>query len=93
MRVLGRLVTACKERRASFAGRRNHHRKHCYRHVDFFDFMEATPVSGDPADADSKRIVVKHRIHSDESYAEQCGPAFRARPSVDGRSFLWFSQG
>jgi radical SAM family protein len=55
-------------------------KKHRYKHVDFFDFMEATPVSGDPADADSKRIVPKHRIHCDESYAEQCGPASKARP-------------
>jgi len=54
-------------------------RKHRYKHVDFFDFMEATPVSGDPGDADSKRIVPKHRIHCDESYAEQSGPVFKAR--------------
>lgn len=57
-------------------------KKHRYKHVDFFDFMEAAPVSGDPADADSKRVVPKHRIHCDESYAEQSGPAFRARPYV-----------
>lgn len=57
-------------------------KKKCYKHVDFFDFMEATPVSGDPSDADSKRIVSKHRIHCDESYAENAGPVFRARPYV-----------
>jgi radical SAM superfamily enzyme YgiQ (UPF0313 family) len=57
-------------------------RKQRYRHVDFFDFMEALPVSGDPHDADSKRIVPKHRIHCDDSYAEKTGPAFRARPYI-----------
>jgi hypothetical protein len=57
-------------------------RKQRYRHIDFFDFMEATPVSGDPHDADSKRIVPKHRIHCDESYADESGPAFRARPYI-----------
>lgn len=55
-------------------------RKQRYRHIDFFDFMEATSVSGDPADADGKRIVPKHRIHYDEAYAEQAGPVFKARP-------------
>ncbi len=55
-------------------------KKHRYKHVHFFDFMEATPISGDPTDADSKRIVSKHRIHCDESYAEECGPASKARP-------------
>jgi radical SAM superfamily enzyme YgiQ (UPF0313 family) len=57
-------------------------RKKNYKHVDFFDFMEATPISGDPHDSESKRVVPKHRIHYDESYAEQTGPAFRARPYV-----------
>lgn len=55
-------------------------KKYHYKHVDFFDFMEATPDSGDLDDANSKRIVLKHRIHCDESYAEQCGPASKARP-------------
>src|ERR1700730_18160122 len=50
-----------------------------YKHVDFYDFMEATPVSGDPTDAECKRIVPKHRIHCDESYAEQDGVTFKAR--------------
>jgi hypothetical protein len=57
-------------------------RQQRYQHIDFFDFMEATPVSGDPADAEGKRIVPKHRIHCDEAYAEQTGPAFKARPYV-----------
>src|SRR5947208_5274811 len=57
-------------------------RKQRYRHIDFFDFMEAIPVSGDPHDADTKRIVAKHRIHCDASYADESGPAFRARPYV-----------
>src|SRR5947209_6661400 len=48
-------------------------RKNHYKHVDFFDFMEATSISGDPADANGKRIVPKHRIHCDEAYAEQTG--------------------
>lgn len=55
-------------------------RKQNYKHIDFFDFMEAAPTSGDLEDANSKRIVSKHRIHSDESYAEQAGPASKARP-------------
>jgi hypothetical protein len=54
--------------------------KHRYQHLDFFDFMEATPVSGDPDDSEGKRTVPRHRLHSGESYAEQTGPAFRARP-------------
>jgi len=53
-----------------------------YKHIDFYDFMEATPISGDPTDAESKRIVSKHRIHWDESYAEQDGVTFKARPYV-----------
>src|SRR5438477_1820064 len=57
-------------------------RKQRYRHIDFFDFMEALPVSGDPHDADSKRIVPKHRINCDDSYAGKSGPAFRARPYI-----------
>ena len=55
-------------------------RKNHYKHVSFFDFMEATPESGDPEDGNSKRVVTKHRIHCDEAYAEQCGPASKARP-------------
>lgn len=57
-------------------------KKHRYGQIKFFDFMEATPVSGDPADAEGKRIVPKHRIHCDEAYAEQTGPAFKARPYI-----------
>lgn len=53
-----------------------------YKRVEFFDFMEATPLSGDPKDPEGKRGVPKHRIHCDEAYAEQSGPAFRARPYV-----------
>lgn len=53
-----------------------------YKHVDFYDFMEATPVSGDPTDAECKRVVPKHRIHSDQSYAEYDGVTFKARPYV-----------
>src|SRR5690348_1889021 len=55
-------------------------KKHRYKHIDFYDFMEATPVSGDPTDAGSKRIVPKHRIHCDESYGDESGPVFKARP-------------
>src|SRR6266852_2938095 len=55
-------------------------KRYQYKHVDFFDFMEATPVSGDPTDAESKRVVPKHRIHCDESYAEQGGVTLKARP-------------
>src|SRR5213082_2669976 len=54
-------------------------RKKRYKHIDFFDFMEAASISGDPEDADGKRVVQKHRIHCDEAYAVQSGPAFRAR--------------
>ncbi len=64
-----------------------------YKHIDFYDFMEATPVSGDPTDAESKRIVPKHRIHCDESYAEQSGVTFKARPYViekDGQTLELF---
>lgn len=57
-------------------------RKHRYRRIAFFDFMEATPVSSDPEDAEGKRFVPKHRIHCDQSYAEQTGPVSRARPYV-----------
>jgi hypothetical protein len=57
-------------------------KKYRYRHIDFFDFMEAAPISGDLADGDGKRVVPRHRIHCDESYAEQAGPAVRARPYV-----------
>ena len=42
--------------------------------------MEATPNSGELDDANSKRVVSKHRIHCDESYGEQSGPASKARP-------------
>src|SRR5580692_3715038 len=64
-------------------------KKNRYKHVDFFDFMEAKPVSGDLEDANSNRVVSKHRIHFDESYAEQGGPASKARPYIlekDGKS-------
>lgn len=57
-------------------------RKERYRHIDFYDFMEAISVSGDPSDAEGKRVVAKHRIHCDEAYSEQTGPAFKARPYV-----------
>jgi len=56
-------------------------RSKAYRNIDFFDFMEATTPSGE-SDANSKRIVPKHRIHHDEGYSDQNGPAFRARPYV-----------
>src|SRR5947207_7394158 len=49
--------------------------KHSYKKIDFFDFMETTPISGDPTDAQSKRIVPRQRIHWDESYGNQAGPA------------------
>ena len=64
-----------------------------YKHIDFYDFMEASPVSGDPTDAECKRIVPKHRIHSDQSYAEHDGVTFKARPYViekDGQSLQLF---
>jgi hypothetical protein len=57
-------------------------KKYRYHQVDFFDFMEAAPISGNLADGESKRIVPRHRIHCDESYAEQVGPAVKARPYV-----------
>lgn len=57
-------------------------RKHAYKKVYLFDFMEAIPLSGDPEDAEGKRYVPKHRIHCDESYAEQSGPTQRARPYI-----------
>ena len=57
-------------------------RKHEYKKIDFYDFMEAAPVSGDLTDAQSKRIVPKQRIHCDESYALQAGPVSKARPYV-----------
>jgi hypothetical protein len=53
-----------------------------YKHIDFYDFMETTPVSGDPMDAESKRLVPRRRIHCDESYAERDGITFKARPYV-----------
>jgi radical SAM superfamily enzyme YgiQ (UPF0313 family) len=53
-----------------------------YKKIDFFDFMEATPVSGDIADAQGKRVVIKQRIHCDESYADQAGPVSKARPYI-----------
>src|SRR5207248_689522 len=37
---------------------------------------------GDPSDAESRRIVSKHRIHFDESYGENSGPVSKARPYV-----------
>src|SRR5882724_11007978 len=57
-------------------------KKYRYKKIKFYDFMEAKPVSGDPEDADTKRVVARHRIHSDESYAENEGPVFKARPHV-----------
>src|SRR2546423_5351665 len=57
-------------------------KKYRYNHIDLFDFMEATPISGDPSDAESRRIVSKHRIHFDESYGENSGPVSKARPYV-----------
>lgn len=39
-----------------------------------------TSASNDP---EIKRVVARHRIHSDESYAEQLGPASKARPYVE----------
>jgi hypothetical protein len=57
-------------------------KKNSYKHVDFFDFMEATPVSGDATDANGKRVVPKHRIHCDGCYGEESGPVFKARPYV-----------
>ena len=59
---------------------------HRYKRVEFFDFLEAEPLSGKIGDADSKRIVPKHRIHCDESYADTMGPAFKARPYVVQKS-------
>src|SRR5712692_2782781 len=57
-------------------------RKYRYKRVEFFDFMEARAAHGDPNDPEIKRVVSRHRIHFDESYAEQIGPALRARPYV-----------
>lgn len=57
-------------------------RKYRYKHLSFYDFMESTPSSGDPHDGESKRTVPRHRIHCDQSYAEESGPAHRARPYV-----------
>lgn len=57
-------------------------KKYRYRNVEFFDFMEAAPVSGDLEDALSKRVVPRHRIHCDESYDEQVGPVQAARPYI-----------
>src|SRR2546425_12549476 len=56
--------------------------KYGYKKIDFFDFMEATPVSGDPEDVQGRRVVPKQRIHCDESYADQTGPTSKARPYV-----------
>jgi hypothetical protein len=53
-----------------------------YKRIEFFDFMEARAAHGDPNDPEIKRIVARHRIHCDESYAEQTGPASKARPYV-----------
>lgn len=55
-------------------------RKHRYKHIDFYDFMEAVTESEAPYDADGKRVVAKHRIHCDEACGEQSGPATKARP-------------
>jgi hypothetical protein len=57
-------------------------RQYRYKRIAFFDFMEAHAAHGDPNDPDIKRVVAKHRIHYDESYSEQDGPAPRARPYV-----------
>jgi hypothetical protein len=57
-----------------------------YKHVDFFDFMEATPASGEIDDALGKRVVPKHRIHCDESYAEQHELTTKARPYIIEKS-------
>lgn len=57
-------------------------RKHHYKKIDFFDFMEASPISGDLTDAQSKRVVPKQRIHCDESYGDQSGPVSKARPYI-----------
>lgn len=68
-------------------------KQHRYKHIDFYDFMEASPVSGDPTDGECKRIVPKHRIHCDQSYAEHDGPTSKARPYViekDGQSLELF---
>lgn len=51
-----------------------------YKHIDFYDFMEATPQTEDPSDALGKRLVPKRRIHCDKSYAELDGITFKARP-------------
>lgn len=61
-------------------------RQRRYKHIECFDFMEATPVSGDLNDAEGKRSVPKHRIHCDESYGEHAGPVSRARPYVIEKS-------
>ncbi len=53
-----------------------------YKRVELFDFMEATPVTGDANDAEAKRSVPKHRIHCNESYAMKAGPVHRARPYI-----------
>lgn len=55
-------------------------KKYRYGHIDFFDFMEASPVSGDLSDGESRRIVSRHRIHCDVSYADHEGPVYKARP-------------
>jgi len=57
-------------------------KKYRYKRIEFFDFMEARAAHGDPRDPEIKRIVDRHRIHCDESYAEQTGPASKARSYV-----------
>ena len=64
-----------------------------YKKVDFFDFMEALPESGDSSDALSKRFVPKQRIHSDMPYGEESGPVTKARPYLiekDGHALELF---
>lgn len=55
-------------------------KKHQYKRIEFFDFMEAHAAHGAPNDPHIKRVVDRHRIHCDEAYAEQAGPASKARP-------------
>jgi pyruvate-formate lyase-activating enzyme len=57
-------------------------KKQRYKRIEFFDFMEARAAHGEPNDPEIKRVVARHRIHCDEAYAEQSGPASRARPYI-----------
>jgi hypothetical protein len=68
-------------------------KKRGYRHIDLFDFMEASPISGDQDDSETRRGVPKHRINCDESYTDQAGPVYKARPYVlekNGESLALF---